>query len=63
MSNTKPLHELIDKSNDDLREAKEKLFRALHERSTLDYLTENEQELMWILSEDPAVKRSCRDLF
>jgi len=56
MNFTKPLHELISESNDELREAKEKLFDALNNRHDIDYLTENELELLSVLEESPTIK-------
>jgi len=59
---TVDLSDLIQKSDSELREAKEKLFRAIHNRNGLDYLSPNEQKLFAVLSESPSVKFSCRDI-
>jgi len=62
MTKTKLLSELLNISDNEIKEYKEKLFRALHERSSLDYLTPNEDKLYTLLSKCPSVKFSCRDL-
>lgn len=59
---TVDLSDIIAKQTIEVREAKEKLFRALHRYNEFDYLTPNEMDMLRALQASPSVKFSCRDI-